>query len=153
FGITMDAMKSHLIFAMLIFVCSLNVYPQTGATTAAVTGTVKDGGGAPLTQAEITARELKTNLTRETVAAEDGSFLIAQLPPGDYEIKAAAPGTVSAAARLTLSIGTTAMINFVLPLEGSSGAAEAIVGSGSNEGSAERSTNIETQSISNLPIN
>src|SRR5207244_10660484 len=90
--------------------------------------------------------------TRETKTTEEGSFLLLQLPPGDYEIRAEAPGLAPKIVKLILSIGTTARFNFTLTVEsvGETAAEESGV---KIESSIERATNIETESIANLPIN
>src|SRR5439155_24734066 len=83
-----------------------------GATTANITGTVEDVGGATISNAQITARNLATNLTRETNTNEDGSYLITQLPPGSYEMTIVAAGFTKQTTRLDLILGTTLLFNF-----------------------------------------
>jgi hypothetical protein len=142
-----------LFIALSAPICLKNAFAQSSATTAAITGTIRDSQGAPLAGVAITARELKTNLTRESNSIENGSFLLPQLPPGDYEVKASAPGLGSKTAKLLLAIGVTVRLNFSLRPDSESDIATISAEEITIESSAERATNIEAESIANLPIN
>jgi hypothetical protein len=155
-GAAMEYTKflNAIIFFSIILLAPLilpAVHAQSSATTAAVTGLVRDSQGALLVGAEVTARELGTNLTREAKTTDQGTFLLLQLPPGNYEIRATAAGMAPKIAELPLSIGTTVRLNFTLPTESTS---DTSATSGVTiERSRESATNIETESIANLPIN
>lgn len=54
--------------------------------SAALLGTVRDASAAGIAGASLAIRNVNTNETRETQSAEDGSFTLASLAPGTYEI-------------------------------------------------------------------
>jgi hypothetical protein len=139
----------------ILFLCSNQTYAQSsGGTTASVTGVVRDNQQATIGGATIIAREVKTNQIREIVTLEDGTFLLNQLPPGEYEIKATADGFTAKVFQSSLIIGTTSLCNFDLQ---PSGVSDVIVveasGGISVEGRTEKATNIAVDDIQNLPIN
>src|SRR5689334_15263662 len=79
---------------------------SSGATAGAIVGTVRDGQGAVIEGAEITARQLETNLIRQLRTQAQGNYTLAQLPPGRYEISARAEGFTTSTEMLTLTLGT-----------------------------------------------
>ena len=60
--------------------------------TASVNGTVTDPSGAVIPGASVSATNEATNLTRETVTAGDGTYSLASLAPGTYDITIAKAG-------------------------------------------------------------
>src|SRR5437868_625891 len=72
---------TFILFALFLFGPTAGAQ-SAGSTAANITGTVVDLGGAIIPGAHITAKNLATNLVRETNSDEDGSYLITQLPPG-----------------------------------------------------------------------
>ena len=58
------------------------------AQSAALTGTVKDMSGAALPGAAVTVKHIDTGLTRTAQADASGSYNVASLPVGQYEVTA-----------------------------------------------------------------
>jgi hypothetical protein len=56
------------------------------STSGSITGTVKDGAGAPVPDATVLVTNPATNLTRKATTNSAGVFTAAQLPPGNYTI-------------------------------------------------------------------
>lgn len=83
--------------------------------TASVLGVAKDGTGAVVPGATLTARNTETGQARTSVTAADGSYRIAALPVGNYEIQIEHPGfRKEIRAGLTLTVGQEAVQNFTL---------------------------------------
>jgi len=57
-----------------------------------IRGAVTDSSGGVLAGAKITARNLGTSETREVTSDSDGAYLLLELPAGEYEVSAIAPG-------------------------------------------------------------
>src|SRR5229473_2411421 len=57
-----------------------------------VTGTVTDQTGAAVAKAHVVVTNRATSIQRETDADENGHYLITDLPPGSYDLKATATG-------------------------------------------------------------
>ena len=56
------------------------------STSGSITGTVKDGTGAPIADANVSITNATNNLLRQTRSSNSGVFTVTQLPPGKYNI-------------------------------------------------------------------
>jgi hypothetical protein len=56
------------------------------STSGSITGTVKDGAGAPVPEANVLVANPATNLTRKATTNSAGVFTVPQLPPGNYTV-------------------------------------------------------------------
>ena len=84
-------------------------------TTADITGRVLDQNGAAVANVTITARNLATGQERTTQSDQGGSYTLAELPPGTYEITAEAPNFSKAVVKdRQVNVGTTVTLNFDL---------------------------------------
>lgn len=59
-----------------------------GQSTATITGSVLDAGGAVIPQARLRMRQTETNAVRQVETGGDGSYTVTNLPPGTYELTA-----------------------------------------------------------------
>ena len=85
---------------LFIAVLTLTVSSQVAfaqQTLGAINGTVTDSTGAVVTNVNVKARALATNLEVEATSKSDGSFSIADLPIGNYEVKFSKDGFQTAA--------------------------------------------------------
>ena len=81
-------------------------------TTAAITGTVVDAGGAAVNGATITATDTDRG-TSYTAKTDSGIFNLARVPIGNYQVKAEAAGFQSSIQNgLTLVLNQTARLEF-----------------------------------------
>ena len=71
----------------LLLVTAL-VTPAAAQTSATVSGTVRDPSGAVLAGVTVTAKSGATGLTRTAVTGPEGRYVLPQLPPGEYELRA-----------------------------------------------------------------
>jgi hypothetical protein len=60
--------------------------------TAEVSGTVFDTTGAAVANAKVTATNVATNVSRDTVSDNSGNYILSFLQPGDYTLTVEAPG-------------------------------------------------------------
>ena len=118
-------MVNRLIIFVLLLITT--IVPAASAQTAAtVSGTVHDVSTAVLPGVTVTARNGETGLTRSTVSGPEGRFVLAQLPPGMYEIRAELAGfkphvrpqvplavAQSLALNITLQVGDLAIVDVV----------------------------------------
>ncbi|HTM49896.1 MAG TPA: TonB-dependent receptor, partial [Bryobacteraceae bacterium] len=81
-------MKSR--FLQLLLALGVLAYAQV--PTAVLTGVVKDASGALVPNVKVKAISTDTNLSREVVTDESGTFRIAALNPGPYRLEAEASG-------------------------------------------------------------
>src|ERR1700737_4958620 len=77
-------------FALLLMAIYV-VCAQPGSaqlTTGKIVGTAKDSSGAVVPKVLIKALNTETNIMRDTVSSDSGSYEILLLPPGQYELSA-----------------------------------------------------------------
>ncbi|HEY2014436.1 MAG TPA: TonB-dependent receptor, partial [Bryobacteraceae bacterium] len=87
----------------------------TQQTTAAITGTVVDAGGAAVNGATITATDTDRGTSYTAKSNEGGIFNLARVPIGNYQVKAEATGFQSSVQNgLTLVLNQTARLDFKL---------------------------------------
>src|SRR5688500_14621082 len=99
---------------LLLFVTGF--VPALAAQTAAtVSGTVHDASLAVLPGVTVTARSGDTGLARTAVSGPEGRFVIAQLPPGTYEIRAELAGfKPHVRPQVQLAVAQSLMLNITL---------------------------------------
>jgi hypothetical protein len=132
-------------------------FAQADATSANLSGFVRDPQGAVVPGATVTARNPGTNVVRTTTSNDDGFYQLLQLQPGTYEV------TVEAAnfrrlvyPNVTVTVGQRAELNPELQVGGLD-AGDVTVTSAATELIETTKTNvsntIEQIRIDNLPIN
>ena len=78
----------------LLFLCLFFLYllPAAGQVTANLSGRVTDQTGAAITGAAVTAKNVGTGLTRNTITDQAGRYQLVALPIGSYELRASKSG-------------------------------------------------------------
>lgn len=138
----------------LSFAFVKTTYAQSaGATTSNITGRVLDSSGKVIAGATIQIKNLQTNAVRETIADQNGSYSLLQLPPGNYQISIMADGFSTKNVPLDLILGTTTFYESNLSPSGVSDVIEVTSSRFINEARTESSTNMEIKRIASLPIN
>ncbi len=100
----------------LLWPCIL--HGQASPVSAALEGSVSDSSGARIPGARVNLREVSTHQTRETSTAADGSFRIAGLPPGTYEVSASQRGFGPYRhAGVNVALGSTVRLDITLQSE------------------------------------
>ena len=79
------------------------------STSATIRGQVT-ADSAPAPDAQVTATNVATGLTRRAQAGSDGSYSVAGLPPGSYRIDVTAGGRTNSQV-VTVQVGQTATLN------------------------------------------
>ena len=86
-------MRSALAVSILIFALSSLASGQQSAK-ATLTGTITDPNGAVVPGVNITATHTATGVRREAITNGEGLYVLADLPPGDYELTVQAQGFI-----------------------------------------------------------
>jgi hypothetical protein len=145
--------KQVFIFALLFLTAFV---PAAGAQTAAtVAGTVLDPSGLVVPGVTVTAKSGETGLLRTAVTGPEGRFVIAQLPPGVYEIRAEIAGfkphvrpEVALAVAQTLSLNITLQVGEVSIVDVVTGGVSTI-----NTATSELSYLVTSEQIEQIPLN
>ena len=139
----------------IVAVCLLFVPSAvTGQTTATVNGTVQDVGGGAMPGVTVSVTNAATGLTRTNVTGAEGRFVVAGLPPGDYELRAEISGFKPLQRRLTLAVAETVALNLVLEMTGLQETVTVVEGTPVvNTSSSELSYLVGSSTIEALPLN
>jgi len=156
-------LKPSLRFAALLLVTLAGGLPgsivataQTQSNAADLQGVVRDQSGALVSGATVTARNAATNVSKTTTTNSDGSYLIVNLTPGDYEVAVEAANFKKVVLpAVTLTVGQRADLDVALEVGQVS---EIVTITGANTELVETSktavaTTVDQQRIENLPIN
>jgi len=104
----------------LVFLFVLLLNEQFGNTAAqsfrgGIRGEITDAHGLPVAGAKVIARNLGTSETREVSADADGEYRFLELPAGEYEVSAIAPGLQEArVSRVRVEVGAETIIGVKL---------------------------------------
>jgi hypothetical protein len=137
-------------------VCALLLPAPLAAQTyrGTIRGSVSDSSGAVVPGATVTATSLGTGQSRTARAAEDGGYVIPELPAGEYEVAATATGFGKLVERVVVSVGSDTRLD----LEIKPGIEDEAVDVTPDEPvvNADRavlSTVVTTREIAQLPLN
>ncbi len=99
-----------LLITGLLIPCLLNAQSFRGS----IRGRIVDPTGGVIAGAKVSARNSATGLTRETTSGEDGAYVLAELPAGEYTVSAAAAGLSPVAQNVVVSVGLDTTADFDL---------------------------------------
>jgi hypothetical protein len=147
--------KHCLVLIALCVLLPAAAYAQASAGTGSISGAVTDPSGAVIPQAEVTVRNVDTNVVRTVQSNEAGRYEVVALQPGNYEIKAVKPGFASLVRTgITLAVGARAVADLSMAV---SGTVETVTVSGDTAAvetdKTEVSTVVNMNDMRNLPLN
>ena len=124
-----------------------------GETTTAIVGQVSDVTGAAVAGATVTIANQETGLKRGAKTDDSGRFNFPQLKPGTYAVQVEAAGFATQQNRAVFSnLGQTQTVDFVLKVAQSNQTVEVTAEAPLiNPANANTSTNLNAQSLENLP--
>src|SRR3954467_14083387 len=83
-------------------------------TTGTIRGTVTGANGAPITSAQIVARNVASGATRNALSNETGAYALVGLPPGTYDVNVRRIGSSPQSRTIVVQIGATQDQDFTL---------------------------------------
>jgi outer membrane receptor protein involved in Fe transport len=116
-GGPMSAVRGRLIAcALLALLCQgpTRAAAQETVNFASVSGRVTDASGAIVEGAQVTARQIETNITATAATDGAGRFRFPYLKAGAYEITVRQAGFADASRQLTLTVGAAFELPFSL---------------------------------------
>jgi hypothetical protein len=147
-------MRKQVFILVVAFLTAL--VPAASAQTAAtVSGTVLDQSGLVIPGVTVTVRSAATGLVRSNVTGPEGRFVIAQLPPGVYEIRAEIEGfKPHVRPEVTLAVAQTLSLNITLQV-GELSIVDVVTGELSqvNTSTSELSYLVTGEQIEQIPLN
>jgi hypothetical protein len=131
------------------------VVPASAQESAAILGTVRDSSGGVVAAAKVTAINTDTNEIRLTNSAEDGSYRIPGLKPGNYSVKIEKEGFKTATqTSVVLNVAAEVVVNSTM--EVGSATQEVTVNAEApiiNTTTSSLGNLVNDQTISELPLN
>ncbi len=109
----MKFLKSSLIYCLLgiVFLAS-SIFCQAQEVTAAITGSITDQTGAPISGASIIATDRARGTAWPTVTNSAGAYTLPRIPVGAYDVRISAPGFQTAVrSNILLVLNQTARID------------------------------------------
>jgi hypothetical protein len=105
---------SFVLFACILGFCLVASLPlRAQVTGATLSGTVTDASGAVIPNAQITATNKATGVSRDVSADAAGFYLIPNLLPGAYDVRVSAKGFSSVVqSNISLAVGAAQQLNF-----------------------------------------
>ncbi len=104
----------HYVCAFLIYLAGFAAFNQAQESRATITGTIVDSSGAAVPNAHVSARNVQTGVTAETVSNQNGLYLIPDLIIGQYTVSASASGFNTVNQSLVLRTGDRASVDFTM---------------------------------------
>jgi hypothetical protein len=101
---------SWLVFAALLTPSLLLAQSFRGS----IRGSVSDPRGNAMVGAKITAKNDATGLVRRALTGDDGAYVLAELPAGEYTVSAEAPSLSPVAQNVIVNVGADTTANFDL---------------------------------------
>src|SRR5215510_13658261 len=110
--------KANFVATLTIaLLCALGSNAWAQSSKGVIVGTVTDPTGAVVKGAAVKVTNMDTNVTRETVSLNEGTFRLDAVDPGTYKVEAAAQGfKTTARAQVVVAAGQTTEISFNLEL-------------------------------------
>jgi hypothetical protein len=142
--------------SLALMIMSLAPLSAAQQPTGAIEGTLSDPQGAVVPGANVTARNTATGFTRSVNSGDDGRYRIAQLPPGDYEVKVTAQNFKSSVLPdIKVDVGQNVPIDVKLEI---GGASETVTVTGGGEAQVDRTDHtvggvVGRVQIEKLPLN
>ena len=110
-------MRFRALVVVALTLVGSSIYAQQG--TSELRGGIVDQQNAVLPGVSITVRNQDTGMFRETISNADGTYFVAAVPPGVYEIRASLPGfRPYVRTGIRLEVGTTTTVPVTLEVGG-----------------------------------
>ncbi|HKW88502.1 MAG TPA: carboxypeptidase-like regulatory domain-containing protein [Candidatus Acidoferrales bacterium] len=109
-------MRTAIVVSLVVFlslpIFAAGAFGQGTGTT--LNGSVTATSGAAVENARVSVTNLATSLSTETQTSSTGTYEIANLAAGDYEISVSADGFDSVTQKFTVNSGPTQSLNLTL---------------------------------------
>jgi len=142
----------RMVLGLLGAVFFVNAGLGAQTSTGTIRGTVSGSGGAPISSAQIVARNTNSGVQRVAQSNDAGFYTLAGLVPGTYEVTVRRIGNAPETRTVVVQIGTTQVQDFSLATQAAQLATQVVTAStGLETRSSEVSTNVTQAQITKLP--
>jgi hypothetical protein len=142
--------------AGLLFTCLLALFTWSDAGAQTVTGSIRgrvlNEAGDPVPTAQITARNVATNVERTTISNDQGMYMLVGLQPATYEISVNVIGYSASARQVRVLVGQSLNADLQLSPQAIQLTGITVVGQRAVETrTSEIATNVTEEQIQSLP--
>ncbi len=128
---------------------------QASAGMSSISGVVADASGAVVPDAQVTVRNVETNVMRTVASNDAGRYEMVALQPGPYEVRATKTGFATLERKgIILTVGQRAAVDLILQV---SGTAETVTVNANAAAVEVEKTDVSTvvnlNDMLNLPLN
>ncbi|HKZ77404.1 MAG TPA: carboxypeptidase-like regulatory domain-containing protein, partial [Pyrinomonadaceae bacterium] len=112
---SMHVFVTHLTLIMVLVLAQSWLITQVNAQTtrATILGTVTNEKGELVPNAKVTAKNVDTNISRETTTDDAGLYRLPELVPGNYEVRVDVQGFApDVRSGIDLTVGREAVVDF-----------------------------------------
>ena len=107
-----------IVTALIVCLMAGAVFAQSQATTAQISGQVTDAQGGALPGVTVTVTNPATGFTRSVVTSAEGLYVVALVPPGEYDVTFELGGFASGKGRAIATVGASVTFNHQMQLGG-----------------------------------
>jgi len=100
--------------SLSLFLVGVATLAMAQSFRGSIRGKVSDPSGAVVASAKVTAKSTDTGLLRNAVTTDEGTYELAELPAGPYEVTIAAPGFKALVLRVVVNVGSDTTADGVL---------------------------------------
>ncbi|HWY77682.1 MAG TPA: carboxypeptidase regulatory-like domain-containing protein, partial [Verrucomicrobiae bacterium] len=114
-GVAFLGLRLGLVFLFVLLLSGNFANVAAQSFRGGIRGEITDAHGLPVAGAKVIARNLGTSETREVTADAEGEYRFLELPAGEYEVSAMAPGLQEArVSRVRVEVGAETVIGVKL---------------------------------------
>jgi hypothetical protein len=148
------AKARRLVFSLILTLGFTGIASaQTQITSGSIQGTVVDPSGAVIPGADVEAKNLETNITRNLATDSQGRFVFLQLPTGRYTVKVSMPGFATLIQEnVTLTVGQAISLTLQMKVAPTSETVTVTDTPTVDTLRTEASTTLDQTTVSNTPI-
>jgi outer membrane receptor protein involved in Fe transport len=144
--------RHRLLWLVGITLLSLPLSLNAQTTTGTVQGYIRDEQGAPVSEAQIIARDIRNGQQTTATSQRNGFYILAGLTPSTYDITVRRIGSAPQGRRLDVQIGQSLSLDFRLVQSAVQLTEIQVVTTPAVEmRTSEVATNVTQQQINNLP--
>jgi len=144
--------RTFVVFGLILLIGAIAIPAAAQLTSATIHGKVTNQNGTALPAAEVDAVNTASGFVKTVQSGPDGSYTMAGIQPGEYNLVIAAPGFQARNETVRVLVGQNIEMNFVMTPDAVVNQSITVVGNQLVETrTSEAATNVSPQQMENLP--
>jgi outer membrane receptor protein involved in Fe transport len=144
--------RTLVLLGTVLLIAVIGLPAAAQLTTATIHGKVSNQNGTAIPAAEIDAVNVASGFVKTVQSAADGSYTMAGIQPGEYNLVVAAPGSQPRNETVRILVGQNIEMNFVMTGDATMNQSITVVGNQLVETrTSEAATNVSPQQMESLP--